>query len=148
MNGQDAKIRRQISYDQCVFTGWIHRRLIKEDFLHSKRRALRSSVTNSQISYNVGKGSKLKSFWPKIFNMRQLAACLIYDLINCLHIFISIVLTQLRILLFLEFHTWHRGTHRFYKAVSRISSRKYSSFMQPEVSLLCAQKPATGPILS
>ena len=62
MNGQDAKIRRQISYDQCVFTGWIHRGLIKEDFLHSKRRALRSSVTNSQISYNVGKGSKLKSF--------------------------------------------------------------------------------------
>jgi hypothetical protein len=95
MNGQDAKIRRQISYDQYVCMGCVHRGLITGEFLQSCRQALRSSVTNSRPSYNVGKGSKLKRFWPKIFYMRQLAARLIYDLIIFLHIFVSIVLTQL-----------------------------------------------------
>ena len=95
MNGQDTKIRRQISYDQCVCTGWVHKGLIMGEFLHSKRQTLRSSVTNFRISYNVGKGSNLKRFWPKIFNISQMAVCWIYDLIICLHIFVSNVLTQL-----------------------------------------------------
>ena len=62
MNGQEAKIRRQISYDQYVCTGWVYRGLITGGSLHSSRQALRSSVTNSRTSYNVGRGSKLKRF--------------------------------------------------------------------------------------
>ena len=95
MNGQGAKIGRQISYDQCVFRGWLNSSLITAEFLHSSLQARRSSVTNSRISYKVGKVSKLKSFWTKIFYMSQLAACLTCDIIIYLHIFVSSVLTQL-----------------------------------------------------
>jgi allantoicase len=56
MDGQEARIRLRVSYDQCASTGG------SQTIVKGTRVQARSFVTNYGTSHEVGKGSKSERF--------------------------------------------------------------------------------------